>query len=229
MIDLPICSTVYDTSCTGKSPTKYCLNKNGDGMIYGVDETGNECTLVDEGIYVFSVISDSSATLVTANSKDIIEDSLIIYQCSSYVDEQNITSKKCVKTSGYIYVDSNYYSIPATEHRVSRKVNISTLKNTCYENTEVGSLINFNGEIGVCLKTFYRILATFPTTTDDEDKVYLLIGDSSIVKNGPFYGDNTSKSNNSGIAISSLYQVGSKNPTILYFNQFYTGICYFIT
>jgi len=229
--DLPDCKTVYENltfnaSSSGQSPIKYCLNSTGDGMIYGINTDETESSLIDLGTYVFSVNINGIATLVTDSSSNLDEDSLVIYQCSTYEDEQNRNIGKCIRTSGYVFVDSYYYAIPSSDSKeVSQKINTKELSSKCYDS--FGNIINYENEtIGLCMsnsRSYYYI--GFPDSNNN-NKNYLLNEENGKIMNGPFYGMNTNKDSNSGIAITYLHAIENKNPTMFYFNRFYSEINY---
>jgi len=232
--ELPECPDFTTDSCNGGNPIKYCLKSNGnngDQLIYGIDETG-KCSSIDSGVYVFSVNeneTEKSASLVVTNSTDLIEDSLIMYQCV-FTEDIN----KCVKTSGFIIVNSNYYAIPS-DKGISTKINIGSLKSDCYKYngiSSIGNLMNYYGQIGICYDESSYSIIKFPNSKN-ENKNYLLIDNINTsyrkIMKGPFYGINTSKKTDSGISITSLYAIDNKNPTMIYFNRFFkiTNYCYY--
>jgi len=236
---LPKCEGIKESvsSCIDQNPTEYCLNSEEDGMIYGIN--GETICKLDLGTYVFSV--DKTATLVTADTSNLIENSLVIYQCSTYKDKQNQNQdvEKCIKTAGYVNVNSLYYSVPSSDQDVSRLINTNNLNNECYNydnESIVGRLVNYysNRNISLCMK-YSNSPLKFPNSISDDGKNYLLIDNMKYninninkVTTGPFYNINTSKKLNSGIVITSSYAKANRNPTMLYFNSFYseTNYCY---
>lgn len=194
-------------------------------MIYGINDDG-QCTSIEKSKYVFSV-NDGIATLVTSSTTNIVEDSLVIYQCSTIKNEEGQDVVSCVKTSGYIYVDSGYYAVPSDEHKLSSKITLNGLIDYCNYDY-IGSMVKVydqNYEVSLCINN--SSILRLPGLSLD-DKNYILIGGNTnnnyiINPTSPFYNMNTSNKYRSGIVVSTSY-MNEKTPTMMYFNKFYSGI-----
>lgn len=215
----------FNDSCQGESPVKFCLN-NGEGKdnrIYGINESSQCTPAINDGTYVFSVINNDS---IIVSSSATIRDasSLILYQC--FTDSEEV--QMCLRTAGYVFINSNYYSIPFEEDKQSSEVIINELKTSCYDNdgSYHGSIINDNDTIKFCLNDDDYI--DFPKSEVEANSNYYIYGYESYRKynyiTGPFENINKSKKYMAGVVIQPIYKDDAEEtPSMITLNRFFSG------